>query len=89
MFYFCYNCGCSETDGEGKQRVCVAMVHAGCFMEFDAILMKPYVSELLFVRVQGVTIQLCFVGRLSVLSYLFRPKQPHHGCARDLGSEAL
>lgn len=69
--------------------MCVAMVHAGCFMEFDAILMKPSVSELLFARVQGVTIQLCFVGRLSVPSCLLPPKQPHHGCARALGSEAL
>lgn len=89
MFYFSYNCGCSETDRECEQRVCVMVVHAGCFMEFGAILMKPSPSELLFARVHGVIMQLCFVGRMSVHSHLFPPKQPHHGRAWALGSEAL
>lgn len=68
-------------DREGKQRVCMMVVHAGCFIGFDAILMEPFISELLFATVHGVIIQLCFAGRMSVRSRLFSPKQPHHGCA--------
>ena len=89
MFYFSYNCCRSDMDREGKQRVCMTVVHAGCFIEFDAILMKPFISELLFATVHGVIIQLWFVGRMSVHSCLFSPKQPHHGCAWAMGSEAL
>lgn len=88
MFYFSYNCCCSEMDREGKQRVCMMVVHAGCFTEFDAILTKPFILELLFATVHGVIMQLCFVGRMSVHSCLFSPKQPHHGCAWAVGCEA-
>lgn len=62
MFYFSYNCPL-EMDREGKQRVRVMVVHAGCLTEFDAMLLKPFISELLFATVHGVIIQLCFVGR--------------------------
>lgn len=73
-------------DREDEQRVCMMVVHAGCFTEFDAILMKPFISELLFATVHGVIVQLCFVGRLSVHLRLFSPQQPHHGCTRATGS---
>lgn len=69
-------------DREGKQRVCMMVVHAGFLIEFDAILLKPFISDLLFDTVRGVIIQLCSEGRMSVHFCLFAPKQPHHGCAR-------
>lgn len=47
MFYFSYNCCRSDMDREGEQRVCVMVVHAGVFIEFGAILMKPFISELI------------------------------------------
>lgn len=47
MFYFSYNCCRSDMDREGEQRVCVMVVRAGLFIEFGAILMKPFISELI------------------------------------------
>lgn len=88
MFYFSYNCCRSEMDREGKRRVCVMVVHAGRFIGFDAILTKSFISVLLFATVHGVITQLGFVGRMSVHLCLFSPKQPHHGCALAVGSEA-